>query len=120
MSCWNKFKYRQQSNDVEKSYISCTMLQRFFLLVMLCVLFVFSNVAQGALKTLSQLTTKLEDAKSVTEELDAKIELIDFYAQVDPRKWKTSIAQLKAKRKRYPTKESQEKIDLIVAEFLLK
>jgi len=96
------------------------MLQRFFLLVMLCVLFVFSNVAQGALKSLSQLTTKLEDAKSVTEELDAKIELIDFYAQVDPRKWKTSIAQLKAKRKRYPTKESQQKIDLIVAEFLLK
>jgi tetratricopeptide (TPR) repeat protein len=87
---------------------------------MLCVLFVFSNVAQGALKTLSQLTTKLEDAKSITEELDAKIELIDFYAQVDPRKWKTSIAQLKAKRKRYPTKESQQKIDLIVAEFLLK
>ena len=57
-------------------------MKRFFLLAISCVLFVFSNVAQGALKTLSQLTTKLEDAKSVTEELDAKIELIDFYANV--------------------------------------
>lgn len=120
MSCLNKFKSSQRSNDVEKSYISCTMMQRFFLLFMLCVLFVFSNVAQGALKTLNQLTTQLDEAKSVTEELDAKIELIDFYAQVDPRKWKTSIARLKSMRKRYPTKESQQKIDLIFAEFLLK
>ena len=87
---------------------------------MLCVLFVFSNVAQGALKTLNQLTTQLGVAKSVSEELAVKIELIDFYAQVDSRKWKTSIQQLITNRKRYPNKESQREIDLIFAEYLFK
>jgi tetratricopeptide (TPR) repeat protein len=96
------------------------MMKRFFLLVMLCVLFVFSNVAQGALKTLNQLTTQLGVAKSVSEELAVKIELIDFYAQVDSRKWKTSIQQLITNRKRYPNKESQREIDLIFAEYLFK
>jgi tetratricopeptide (TPR) repeat protein len=87
---------------------------------MFSVLFVFSNVAQGALKTLNQLTTQLDKAKSIEEELESKIELIDFYAQVDPRKWKTSTLQLLVNRKRYSNKESQQKIDLIFAEYLLK
>ena len=87
---------------------------------MLCVLFVFSNVAQGALKTLNQLTTQLGVAKSVTEELAVKIELIDFYAQVDPRKWKMSIQELIVIRKRYSERLSQQKIDIIFAEYLLK
>jgi tetratricopeptide (TPR) repeat protein len=96
------------------------MMKRFFLLAISCVLFVFSNTAQGTLKSLNQLTTQLEEAKSVSEELKVKIELIDFYASVDSRKWKTSIRQLVANRKRYQTKESQQEIDLIFGEYLLK
>lgn len=114
------FKQRQRTYDVEKSYISCTMMKRFLLLVLSCVLFVFSNVAQGGLKSLNQLNNQLADAKTATEQLDAKIELIDFYAQVDPRKWKTSIQVLYVSRKRYPERASQQKIDIIFADYLLK
>ena len=114
------FKQSQQTYDVEKSYISCTMMKRFLLLVLSCVLFVFSNVAQSGVKSLNQLNNQLAYAKSATEQLDAKIELIDFYTQVDPRKWKTSILDLHASRKRYPERESQQKIDIIFAEYLLK
>lgn len=114
------FKQRQLTYDVEKSYISCTMMKRFFLLVPLCVLFVFSNAAQGSLKGLNQLNNQLAYAKTVSEKLDAKIELIDFYAQVDPRKWKTAIEELNVTRKRYPERESQQKIDIIFAEYLFK
>ena len=96
------------------------MLQRFFLLVIMCVLFVFSNVAQGNLKSLNQLKNQLADAKTITEQLDAKIELIDLYEQVDPRKWKTSILELHSIRKRYPKGESQQKIDIVFAEYLFK
>lgn len=96
------------------------MRQRFFLLVIMCVLFVFSNVAQGNLKSLNQLKNQLADAKTITEQLDAKIELIDLYEQVDPRKWKTSILELHSIRKRYPKGESQQKIDIIFAEYLFK
>lgn len=96
------------------------MLQRFFLLVIMCVLFVFSNVAQGNLKSLNQLKNQLAEAKTITEQLDAKIELIDLYEQVDPRKWKTSILELHSIRKRYPKGESQQKIDIIFAEYLFK
>jgi tetratricopeptide (TPR) repeat protein len=71
-------------------------------------------------KSLNQLNNQLAYAKSATEQLDAKIELIDFYTQVDPRKWKTSILDLHASRKRYPERESQQKIDIIFAEYLLK
>ena len=114
------FKRRQLTYDVEKSYISCTMMKRFLLLVLSCVLFVFSNLAQSGLKSLNQLNNQLADAKSAAEELDAKIELIDFYGQVDPRKWKASIQELSINRKRYPERESQQKIDIIFAEYLLK
>ena len=114
------FKRRQLTYDVEKSYISCTMMKRFLLLVLSCVLFVFSNLAQSGLKSLNQLNNQLADAKTAAEQLDAKIELIDFYAQVDPRKWKTSIQDLYVSRKRYPERESQQKIDIIFAEYLLK
>ncbi|MBP5995349.1 MAG: histidine kinase [Crocinitomicaceae bacterium] len=86
----------------------------------MCVLFVFSNVAQGNLKSLNQLKNQLADAKTITEQLDAKIELIDLYEQVDPRKWKTSILELHSIRKRYPKGESQQKIDIIFAEYLFK
>ena len=96
------------------------MQQRFFLLVIMCVLFVFSNVAQGNLKSLNQLKNQLAEAKTITEQLDAKIELIDLYEQVDPRKWKTSILELHSIRKRYPKGESQQKIDIIFAEYLFK
>jgi hypothetical protein len=109
---------RQPIYDVEKSYISCTMMKRFLLLGLFFVLFVFSNAAQGTSKSLNQLSTQLAEAKSVAEELAVKIELIDFYAQVDSRKWKTSIKQLLANRKRYPNDQSQQKIDLIFAEYL--
>ncbi len=95
-------------------------MKRFLLLVLSCVLFVFSNVAQSGLKSLNQLNNQLAEAKSATEQLDAKIELIDFYAQVDPRKWKMSIQELIVIRKRYPERESQQKIDIIFAEYLLK
>ncbi|MEN9987978.1 MAG: hypothetical protein RLZZ585_1017 [Bacteroidota bacterium] len=96
------------------------MLQRFFLLVLICVLFVFSNVAQGNLKSLNQLKNQLAEAKTITEQLDAKIELIDFYERVDPRKWKTSILELLSIRKRYPKGGEQQKIDIIFAEYLFK
>ena len=96
------------------------MMKRFLLLVLSCVLFVFSNVAQSGLKSLNQLNNQLAEAKSATEQLDAKIELIDFYAQVDPRKWKMSIQELIVMRKRYPERLSQQKIDIIFAEYLLK
>lgn len=86
----------------------------------MCVLFVFSNVAQGNLKSLNQLKNQLAEAKTITEQLDAKIELIDLYEQVDPRKWKTSILELHSIRKRYPKGESQQKIDIIFAEYLFK
>ena len=86
----------------------------------MCVLFVFSNVAQGNLKSLNQLKNQLAEAKTITEQLDAKIELIDLYEQVDPRKWKTSIMELQEIRKRYPKGESQQKIDIIFAEYLFK
>lgn len=86
----------------------------------MCVLFVFSNVAQGNLKSLNQLKNQLADAKTITEQLDAKIELIDLYEQVDPRKWKTSILELHSIRKRYPKGESQQKIDIVFAEYLFK
>ncbi len=114
------FKRRQLTYDVEKSYISCTMMKRFLLLVLSCVLCVFSNLAQSGLKSLNQLNNQLADAKTAAEQLDAKIELIDFYAQVDPRKWKTSIQDLYVSRKRYPERESHQKIDIIFAEYLLK
>ncbi|MFM1947539.1 MAG: hypothetical protein RL207_1822 [Bacteroidota bacterium] len=96
------------------------MLQRFFLLVFICVLFVFSNVAQGNLKSLNQLKNQLAEAKTITEQLDAKIELIDLYEKVDPRKWKTSILELISIRKRYPKGGEQQKIDIIFAEYLFK
>lgn len=86
----------------------------------MCVLFVFSNVAQGNLKSLNQLKNQLADAKTITEQLDAKIELIDLYEQVDPRKWKTSILELHSIRKRYPKGGSQQKIDILFAEYLFK
>ncbi len=86
----------------------------------MCVLFVFSNVAQGNLKSLNQLNNQLAEAKTITEQLDAKIELIDLYEQVDPRKWKTSILELHSIRKRYPKGESQQKIDILFAEYLFK
>lgn len=114
------FKGRHRTYDVEKSYISCTMMKRFLLLVLSCVLFVFSNAAQGGLKSLNQLNNQLIEAKSASEQLAAKIELIDFYAQVDPRKWKTSIQDLMINRKRYPERESQQKIDILFAEYLFK
>ncbi|MCX8487097.1 MAG: hypothetical protein ORN53_08005, partial [Crocinitomicaceae bacterium] len=72
------------------------------------------------MKSLNQLNNQLADAKTATEQLDAKIELIDFYAQVDPRKWKTSIQVLYVSRKRYPERASQQKIDIIFADYLLK
>ena len=96
------------------------MMKRFLLLVLSCVLFVFSNVAQGNLKSLNQLKNQLAEAKTITEQLDAKIELIDLYEQVDPRKWKTSILELHSIRKRYPKGESQQKIDIVFAEYLFK
>jgi hypothetical protein len=94
------------------------MMKRFILLGLFFVLFVFSNAAQGTSKSVNQLSTQLAEAKSVAEELAVKIELIDYYAQVDSRKWKTSIKQLLANRKRYPNDQSQQKIDLIFAEYL--
>jgi tetratricopeptide (TPR) repeat protein len=96
------------------------MMKRFLLLVLSCVLFVFSNVAQSGLKSLNQLNNQLIEAKSASEQLAAKIELIDFYAQVDPRKWKTSIQDLMINRKRYTERESQQKIDILFAEYLFK
>ena len=96
------------------------MQQRFFLLVIMCVLFVFSNVAQANLKSLNQLKNQLAEAKTIREQLDAEIELIDLYEQVDPRKWKTSILELQTIRKRYPKGESQQKIDIVFAEYLFK
>ncbi len=93
-------------------------MKRFILLGLFFVLFVFSNAAQGTSKSVNQLSTQLAEAKSVAEELAVKIELIDYYAQVDSRKWKTSIKQLLANRKRYPNDQSQQKIDLIFAEYL--
>lgn len=86
----------------------------------MCVLFVFSNVAQANLKSLNQLKNQLAEAKTIREQLDAKIELIDLYEQVDPRKWKTSILELHSIRKRYPKGESQQKIDILFAEYLFK
>ena len=86
----------------------------------MCVLFVFSNVAQANLKSLNQLKNQLAEAKTIREQLDAEIELIDLYEQVDPRKWKTSILELQTIRKRYPKGESQQKIDIVFAEYLFK
>ena len=93
-------------------------MKRFLLLGLFFVLFVFSNAAQGTSKSLNQLSTQLAEAKSVAEELAVKIELIDFYARVDSRKCKTAINQLLSSRKRYPNDQSQQKIDLIFAEYL--
>ena len=88
-------------------------MKQFLLLVLSCVLCVFSNLAKSGLKSLNQLNNQLADAKTAAEQLDAKIELIDFYAQVDPRKWKTSIQDLYVSRKRYPERESHQNQALI-------
>ena len=106
--------------DVEKSYISCTMMKRVLLLSLFCVLFVFSNVAQATPKRLNQLKQQLVVSKSLSEELVAKIELIDYYAHEDPRKWKQEICQLQSTRSRYPEKDAKQKISLIYAEYLVK
>jgi hypothetical protein len=96
------------------------MLKRFLLLDIFCVLFVFSNLAQGAPKRLNQLKEQLTASKSPSEELAAKIELIDFCAREDSRKWKQDILQLWSTRKRYSGKDAQQKISLIYAEYLVK
>lgn len=96
------------------------MLNRFFLLGIFCVFFVVGSVAQGPLKSLQQLNEQVAGANTIKEELTAKIERIDYFAQSDVRKWKTALIQLKKQRNRYPSKESQQKIDVLVAEYLLK
>ncbi len=84
------------------------------------MLFVFSNVAQGTPKRLNQLQKQLSASKSLSEELAAKIELIDYYAHENPRKWKQAIYQLLSTRTRYLEKGAQQKISLIYAEYLVK
>lgn len=96
------------------------MLNRIFLSGIFCVLFVLTNVAQGSPKIVQQLNEKVAEAKTINEELAAKIERIDYFAQADVRKWKTEILQLKKQRNRFPSKEAQQKIDVLMAEYLLQ
>jgi tetratricopeptide (TPR) repeat protein len=96
------------------------MLKRFLLLGIFCFLFVFSNLAQGTPKRLNQLNEQLSASRSPSEELAAKIELIDYYAREDSRKWKQDIFQLQSTRTRYSGKDAQQKITLIYAEYLVK
>ena len=96
------------------------MMKRVLLLALICVLFVFSNVAQATPKRLNQLKQQLAASKSLSDELAAKIELIDYFAHEDPRKWKHEICQLQSTRSRYPEKTAQQKISVIYAEYLVK
>ncbi|MFM6936044.1 MAG: hypothetical protein ACKOXP_11420, partial [Flavobacteriales bacterium] len=93
------------------------MLKRFLLLAIFSSLFVFSNAAQTSQKSLKQLKANITSAKSVGEELSARIELIDYWAQVDTRKWKEEIQSILASRSHYPSQESQQQIDILSAEY---
>jgi len=96
------------------------MLKRFFLLSVICGVMAISLSAQSESNTLKQLIEKAMNAKSSSERLAAKIDLIDFYEQVDPRKWKEKTLELHAQRNAYVGKVAQSKIDLVYAAYLWK
>jgi tetratricopeptide (TPR) repeat protein len=115
-----RIKYGQLTNDVEKSYISCTMLMRFFIFSLFCVLtFSFAH-AQGIDNSSLALKEKISKAKNSNEALTATVQLIDYYEFTDLVKWKQSILSLYLNQKRFPGNKSKQLIELIYSEYLLK
>ncbi|MEY4658540.1 MAG: hypothetical protein RJB36_306 [Bacteroidota bacterium] len=76
--------------------------------------------AQTQANTLKQLNQSILAAKTKAEQLSAKINLIDYYSQVNPRKWRETNLALQSERNKYPGKQAQNRLNLIYAEYLFK
>ena len=72
--------------------------------------------AQTQANTLKQLNQSILAAKTKAEQLSAKINLIDYYSQVNPRKWRETNLVLQSERNKYPGKQAQNRLNLIYAE----
>jgi hypothetical protein len=88
-----------------------------------CLFFILTGAsvhAQGTKNPSLALKEKISNAKTDNDALRATLELIDFYELTNLVKWKQSILSLHSNKSRYTAVKSQQLIELIYSEYLLK
>ncbi len=88
-----------------------------------CLFFILTGASvhgQGTKNPSLALKEKISNAKTDKDALRATLELIDFYELTNLVKWKQSILSLHSNKSRYTAVKSQQLIELIYSEYLLK
>ena len=96
------------------------MFKQYFIFCLFFILTGVSVYAQGTKNPSLALKEKISNAKTDNDALLATLELIDFYELTNLVKWKQSILTLYANKRRYSSVKSQQLIELIYSEYLLK